>query len=166
MQCFLEAVADIFKKIDCLSRKLCHYLGLMALRYIYLRLCHWEGIMIFAVACNSKLSSYLLSHYPCYFELCCFRQSPSIGCIRRVNCFSPRSFIVIVPGFSDCFHMTSFTLYLSPAFFSAGKLPLQTDHEPSGHNQDDCRLGTGFCSVRPGHTILGPGGGQEPCSKG
>lgn len=74
--------------------------------------------MIFAVACNSKLSSYLLSHYPCYFKLCCFRQSQTvIVCIRRANCFSPRSYIVIAPGFSDCFHMTSFTLYSpSPAF--------------------------------------------------
>lgn len=153
-------------KIDCLSRKLCHYPGLMALRYIYLWLCHWEGIRIFALACNSKLSYYLLSHYPCYFKLCCFRESPCIVCIRGANCFQPCSSVIIEPEFSDSFLITSFTFYFISCVSPAGKLPLQTDHEPSGHHQDDYRLGAGLCSVRPGHPILGPGGGQEPCSKG
>lgn len=84
----------------------------MALRCIYPWLCHREGIMIFTLACNSRLSSNLLCHYPCYFKLCCFTRSSSIVCFRRANYFWPPSYTIITPGFSDSLHITSFTLYL------------------------------------------------------
>lgn len=50
--------------------------------------------------------------------------------------------------------------------FTAGKLPCQTDHDSSSHNQDDCCLGASLCPVRPSHNILGAGGGQKPRTKG
>lgn len=50
--------------------------------------------------------------------------------------------------------------------FIAGKLPCQTEHDSSSHNQDDCCLGAGLCPVWPGDHILGAGGGQEPRAKG